>query len=103
MQIALNSIKNGLTHKKSVRREECYRASSFIGTQNGVDDMMTLQTEKSYGALLENALDAVFLTRPDGTILYVNIWRQSIACGGSSMGDPVLGITRNIGEIDRGI
>jgi PAS domain S-box-containing protein len=33
---------------------------------------MTLQTEKSYSALLENALDAVFLTRPDGTILYAN-------------------------------
>jgi PAS domain S-box-containing protein len=33
---------------------------------------MTLQTEKTYGTLLENALDAVFLTRPDGTILYAN-------------------------------
>jgi PAS domain S-box-containing protein len=33
---------------------------------------MPLQTEKAYGALLENALDAVFLTRPDGTILYAN-------------------------------
>ena len=53
-------------------REESYRASAFIGTQNGVDGIMTLQTEKSYGALLENALDAVFLTRPDGTILYAN-------------------------------
>lgn len=34
--------------------------------------MMTLQTEKSYGALSENALDAVLLTRPDGIILYAN-------------------------------
>ena len=33
---------------------------------------MTLQTDATYGALLENALDAVFLTRPDGTILYAN-------------------------------
>jgi PAS domain S-box-containing protein len=33
---------------------------------------MPLQTEKMYGALLEYALDAVFLTRPDGTILYAN-------------------------------
>jgi len=33
---------------------------------------MTLQTEKTYGVLLENALDAIFLTRPDGAILYAN-------------------------------
>jgi two-component system, cell cycle sensor histidine kinase and response regulator CckA len=33
---------------------------------------MPLQTEKSYGALLEYALDAVFLTSPEGTILYAN-------------------------------
>jgi len=33
---------------------------------------MALQTDATYGALLENALDAVFLTRPDGTILYAN-------------------------------
>jgi len=33
---------------------------------------MTHETERTYGALLENALDAVFLTRPDGTILYAN-------------------------------
>ena len=34
--------------------------------------MSALQTEKEYGELLKNALDAVFLTRPDGTILYAN-------------------------------
>ena len=33
---------------------------------------MALQTDATYGALLENALDAVFLTRPDGAILYAN-------------------------------
>lgn len=47
-------------------------AGTFIAAQNGVDDIVTLQTEKTYGTLLENALDAVFLTRPDGTILYAN-------------------------------
>lgn len=74
--------------KNIVRRQERDRGGAFVAAQNGVDDIMTLQTEKSYGALLENALDAVFLTRPDGTILYANIWRQSIACGGSLMDDP---------------
>jgi PAS domain S-box-containing protein len=33
---------------------------------------MPLETEKTYGALLENALDAVLLTRPDGAVLYAN-------------------------------
>ena len=47
-------------------------AGTFIAAQNGVDDIVTLQTEKTYGTLLENTLDAVFLTRPDGTILYAN-------------------------------
>jgi PAS domain S-box-containing protein len=34
--------------------------------------MPALQTEKDYGEILKHALDAVFLTRPDGTILYAN-------------------------------
>jgi PAS domain S-box-containing protein len=34
--------------------------------------MPALQTEKDYGELLEHALDAVFLTQPDGKILYAN-------------------------------
>ena len=33
---------------------------------------MDPQIETTYGALLHNALDAVFLTSPDGTILYAN-------------------------------
>ncbi len=33
---------------------------------------MAHETERIYGALMENALDAVFLTRPDGAILYAN-------------------------------
>jgi PAS domain S-box-containing protein len=63
--------------KNIVRRQERDRGGAFVAAQNGVDDMMTLQTEKTYGTLLENALDAVFLTRPDGTILYAN----PAACG----------------------
>jgi len=45
---------------------------AFINTQMGVKGIMTHKTEKTCRALLENALDAVFLTRPDGTILYAN-------------------------------
>ena len=33
---------------------------------------MPFETESTYGPLLENALDAAFLTKPDGTILYAN-------------------------------
>jgi PAS domain S-box-containing protein len=33
---------------------------------------MSRDTENDYAALLDNALDAVFLTRPDGAILYAN-------------------------------
>jgi len=35
-------------------------------------NIMDTQTEKTYGVLLDNALDAVFLTNPEGTILYAN-------------------------------
>jgi PAS domain-containing protein len=58
--------------KNKGRRQGCDRAGAFVAAQNGVNGIMTLQIEKSYGALLENALDAVFLTRPDGTIRYAN-------------------------------
>jgi len=33
---------------------------------------MPFETESTYGPLLENALDAAFLTKPEGTILYAN-------------------------------
>ena len=58
--------------KNNVGQEERDLGGAFVAAQNGVDDIMTLQTEKTYGTLLENALDAVFLTRPNGTILYAN-------------------------------
>ncbi len=35
-------------------------------------DIMDPQTETTYGALLDNALDAVLLANPEGTILYAN-------------------------------
>ena len=34
--------------------------------------MPALQTEKDYGELLKHSLDTVFLTQPEGTILYAN-------------------------------